>query len=709
MRGTFAKLNYFAWVMCTWIVMAAVAEFGAAFFMVNSAFALDADGDGYENITEVADGTDPNDPGSFKGVLNSPAYAPWNGFLNQRNILEIVNTGSSDVRVHLTIFDIHGNKGVEFNLPILAPSQQFDTILNDLRPGFSADSFGMVKIDFEGSVAGRVSYYRDGIGGGFEFAYALPVSEPIRGASSVGFNTFQPSAAGWEIQNGVANWHTLINLENVPKQYEVIMHDQEGKEVARNTVQVTGFGRIDLDGGHNTLGHSKVGLIRIVPADKHAAYISYVTRFGHDAPFGLASLTYSFAFPIMARAGNGRPLHITLSNRGGSQNWVEVLNASDETVSPQVIFYNSAGQAVYNETIYLPPFGQQHLNASKFLAPEDTGFATILPSHANSIIAQSMLYFRFDDGSISAMYGTSSREAFGAAITASYNLFLNMNNFAYLSNTSSEDINALITVTTGQSSHVEPILIGKHQTKTLALHDMQHYNTVPDSYGVVTIDAPSSSQLIAEIIRVRDGDFAFPTAAEHAGRATGIHLCDSYVGPYPEELIYFPEVKDGVGYDLDPKTICGTWLQLVSDLNASALYSFYGDGTYSVEYEYLVAKVNYMDICNAERAGRSARDTGYWFSSDNSIEILSTYTYISDTCPKDQDPQVEEYTTPELWQSEAYRVDVVSLFSDAHQLQYQSDIINPGIAMVGSFPPRWRALLDYEPLIVLQRYDATQE
>ncbi len=469
----------------------------------------DSDGDGVSDSLEALDGTDSSDRGSRKLHLGTPAYAMWNSFLGMTNILELFNAGaaSSVVESSAALFQINGAFTTAFNVPTRTVGQQFDVIVNGMG-GFVKDSYGLMRVDYRGPLSGRMAYYRTNALGAFDFAYALPLLPPTYGESAVAFNTYQPSTNGADSRFVVSNWHTLVNLSKSFQSYRLVTYNQEGVATDDRTIGLAAGARQDLDGGHR-FGASKVGLIRILPADVKAPYLSQLTRYGPNATSG-----FDFAFPLIAVAGNGRPQSVFISTRGGAQNWVEVSNTLPTVVPAKLEFYAASGALKSSQDVFFPPFGQIHFLASQFLAAGETGSARLVPATKNSLVMQSMFYFRDAAGSIVSMYGSQSSEAFGPQYTGTYNLYLGMENFLYVSNTTGTPVTPLVTVFGQAGPHQIYVPLAPHETKVFDLHNYAAFKTAPDTYGVVTVTAEAKGAVIAEIVRSKRGEFEFPTRVE---------------------------------------------------------------------------------------------------------------------------------------------------------------------------------------------------
>lgn len=470
----------------------------------------DTDGDGYSDALEEEELTSSSDPGSNSGLLSTPLYSLWNSFLGMVNVLELVNGGDYPLDVRIDFFLIDGTLADSKRFTIPRGAQR-DEVLNSYE-GFTADSYGLIEIHYDGELDGRLFFYRSSGGVNFDFAYGVGFQNPSYGKTSVGFNTFNPG----DIPGGVANWLSLVNLSQSTQTYLITTFDMAGNPIRVKPYDVAAFRRIDLDGGHSFPGPSHVGTHEIIPLDPQAPYLAQLTRYGFDYAGG-----YTFAFPLIARAGNGQATTLPISNRFDSQNWVELTNTEDQPVNVEVHVFNSQGELVLRENPRLDSFAQIHLPVFTALAAEDYGLALITPDRANSVSANSMQYYRNADGGMSAMYGSQSKEVTSSRIVGTYNLFLNMESYLRVVNPLSVAQVAQLKVSTLDAQGV-PQVLSRHRidlapfaSVEVSLHQSNIYETQPDSYGTVVLESDDHLPLYGEILRYREVesglDFVAPT------------------------------------------------------------------------------------------------------------------------------------------------------------------------------------------------------
>lgn len=448
-------------------------------------------------------------------VFASPVFTTWNGFLGMTNILELSNSSDVSTNVSVKLYDSLGAVAHQQTVQIAANAQQ-DLIINAM-PGFSADSYGIIRISFNGSLRGRMFYYRNAADGqSYDYAYGIDLEDASVGTTGLTFNTFQPSTNSVDASNQVANWLSVVNLTSARQTYTVLTYNGDGAKVLQRSITLDPYQRTDIDGGHSILGDSQVGLHKIIPKNSSAKYIAQVIRYGGNAVAGLVPTAYSFAFPLISRAGATGSLYLPLSRQFGEDNWVEVANILNVEVQATVTFYNPYGVAVSSSTVTLPGNSQHHFYVSSNLLYGEVGYAVVKGNKDKALIAQSMFYFRDLYGSMTSMYGSQARKAQATAGTGSYNLFLGMENYLKISNTTANTTTATVQVNLADSSTVNTYTLPPASTVSLPIHYAATYGTTADTYGFVQVRSSNSAKLLSELVRARsisgNFDFAAPTS-----------------------------------------------------------------------------------------------------------------------------------------------------------------------------------------------------
>ena len=460
---------------------------------------------------------------------NGIVYTLWNGFLDMSNVLEIINRGDAANSVTVEFFDINGElKHTETRF--LNANEQNDIVLNEIS-AFEQDSYGVVKLTYTGEIDGRVTYYRGDITfSNFEFAYAIPFTNPLQGRSAVSFNTFQPSLAPEDANKLVANWLSVLNLSPSTQSYVVSKYDINGALLSENSISVPSFARVDVEAGHVNPGPNTVGLMIIQPTDNTHEYIGHLTRFGYDSPLPIPELGFTFATTLVAKCPDQGERYAIITSRFSWQGWLELVNTGGNFNSYSFKVYSNVSELILDTTITLPPYSQVHTDITDLFSfkPVEIGIVKIEPIHpSGQFVAQVATYFREFTlgqlGELKTMFITQARQASLGAIKGSYNLFLGMINDYYAANLSKEE--ALIfqgsaTNSTPPFSDVPPFSMDILSDESARIEN----DLLPDTFGVFIQSSISSTSpgklplpIIAEAYRTHglnpvagDIDFIIP-------------------------------------------------------------------------------------------------------------------------------------------------------------------------------------------------------
>ncbi len=451
-----------------------------------------------------------NDPGTFarnlnpdgelkvlaQGPLSNPTFALWSGFLSMINIAELVNPGDEELVATLSLYSINGRRESRTTV-VIPPRGQRDVIVNGLE-GFVSDSYGILEIAYKGGeLDGRLSFYRqEGSSGDYEFAFGVPFPSLLYGTNAVGFNTMQPSQKLEERLNAVSNWFSVVNLAKSPKRFTVNEYTSLGTLLQTKVISVAPFGRVDLEAG--AARPPTVGLIEVVAADKSAPYLAHLMRYGADTPPGQFPSGYHFAFPLGAEPGSNGPLYVPNSRQYGEQAWVETMNLSDDNVTVLLKFIAQTGEIRGEKTFVLPTHAQVHVDGSEYLHQGEIGYVSITPDGSGVVAAQTMFYFRKNNGQVSAMYGIQGREALGNDLSGSTNRFLEILPSLRLYNVSDEPIQAIVSVGNASQHQID---IQKRGAVELKLYDEKLFNTKPNTYDIIKVE--TAGEIFVEVIRSR--------------------------------------------------------------------------------------------------------------------------------------------------------------------------------------------------------------
>jgi hypothetical protein len=527
----------------------------------------DDDGDGVSDYRTDANG----DPGCLSPTddsendadapLKSPSYIKFNTYLGQRNYAELVNQGSKEKQVDVTVFNLWGQPMITRSF-VVAPKSEFDVDVNSLivfacdvlnsncadfqdlskttgaqnglgHPDGVVDTYGLVELRFDDSdpnerLLGRMSFYRPSPDGQtYSFAFAREFKNPIKGPSAATANTYDPQGFG----NLVPNWAEIINLSGVGQTYTVNIFTQEGTLRQSREVTVSPLGELDVQAGHEFVDadgkvQEGVFLVEVIPADPSAPYSFSVSRYSSTAQGGglFDPSNYNFAFSIEGSSGSTEPLFVPISNQLENvqgldpavtlTNWVEVVNVSSTTASFHIDFRDANGKVIASTGAEAAPKSQLHFNASVLLPPKSSGSAEITSNAP--LVVQSVSYLHGPKNDLQSGFVIPARNAGRAQQAGSINTNLDMQNIFGLLSTGPSAASADFTITSfSGGTYQGSVGLASSGASSLGLSDNPTLNLPPNTYGAIVVDTGAEGMGLAEIRRVRivSGavDFVMPT------------------------------------------------------------------------------------------------------------------------------------------------------------------------------------------------------
>ena len=488
----------------------------------------DSDGDGVSDEQEGIDGTDPWDSGSFALHLKSPAFSKYNTFLSQQNFLELVGDGTRAVNnIRITAFSIQGN-AVSTTQISIDPQTQVDLDINAMVN--QRDTYGVVKIEFRDDLAGatlkgRMTNYRpDPQASTYSFAFTKELRNPTRGDTFAMANSYDPQGMGFL----VPNWMEVINLDSVPRSFVYSLYSQDGHLLDQVPFSLQPLAERDIQAGHEFGQGAYLGVVQPVSGD--TKYFAGVSRYSSDSRGGAEAQTYSYAFNLEARAGNGSAQFAPTANELGGcysqSNWFEVANVRSIPVTATVSFRGENGNILGSSSVTLDPRSQYHFNAGALLPRGERGSISLASSHSGGLISQSLVYFHdCSRNRVQTAYAAQGRIAGQDVQTGSVNSFLGMTNeLRLISALGASNTTATVLVRPFGTGALSPrqFTIGANSAQMVSVNGVNAAFAFPNSsYGTIAIQTPQARQLIPSVLRNRldpDGsgrmDFVIPVAIQ---------------------------------------------------------------------------------------------------------------------------------------------------------------------------------------------------
>ena len=484
---------------------------------------LDSDADPSTGFTApITLGSGENNLSVFAGVfldnplckdhsVDGPVRLIWNTFLEQINVVSVINSCDAAESVTLTVYDIDGNQVDQVTTTLSSNATQ-DFIVNDFS-GVGVDTYGFLDISFSnpGCIEGYQSFYRlgdetfDSGAPELEFQIKLPFQNSITGPGFLNFNTIHP---GGNPNALVPNWLQVTNLDaTAPKTFTKNLYSLAGSLIETETFTLPPLGRQDLQAGHENPGPGFTGLVEVVPADPAAEYIAQLFRYG--LPDQSDPFTYDFGMGFQASMGKHGCQMLNVSSGGGGDNWLVVANAEASAQNLTLSITDIFGASpVATIPLALAAHGQEHIFINEFLPDSASGIATVCSDSEERFIAESNVYFVGEMGLCSA-YGTQGRKGQCADGHSGFNTFWNQTNWVRLTTPESfqVDVDLRVYDMAGNLIASFPIWLAPGMGTDFNLN-APPFNVPADTIGTVeVVHNPSTpGSVLVEVLQVGDND-----------------------------------------------------------------------------------------------------------------------------------------------------------------------------------------------------------
>ena len=495
-------------------------------------------------------------------TLKSPAYVKFNTYLGQLNFAELINDGTKEKSVDVSLFNLHGQEMITRSFLVPANSE-VDVDINSMLKfacdvlnsncsefedlsatrGYSngqsgpdgiVDTYGLVMLKFVDSdpnerILGRISFYRTNPDGKtYSFAFAREFRNPSKGATYSTANTYDPQGMGYL----VPNWAEVVNFEPLPQGYTMNIYTQTGELKKTNRFTLPSLGEFDFQAGHEFLDAQgkalqSVYLVEVIPDNPEAEYFLSVSRYSSNSPINTDPETYNFAFNLDGFSGSTESIFAPISNRlVGVQgvrntvsvlNWAEVANVGNTTAGVMLIFRDQSGKVVESHWEWIRPKAQFHYQASALLPANSSGVLEVYSDVP--VVVQSMTYVHGEGNKLQTGFASSARPKGRAVQAGTINTFLQMQNILDVLSTdaSGTDVNFNIKAFTGAAVSGS-IALEQNGSSVLQISNNPSLNFPADTYGALKLDGIDPGHAIGEVRRVRvvNGavDFVMPTRVQ---------------------------------------------------------------------------------------------------------------------------------------------------------------------------------------------------
>ncbi len=484
---------------------------------------LDEDEDQVSNCTEIEDGTDPCDRGSFIERLQPLACAGPNGYFQQWNILTVINQQlQKSLKARVEYRNRFGSIKGTVNL-VLKPEEKRDVIVNGL--GLEHDTYGTVCVSTnatkDGAWSGGLTLYKErfdslatptikGLGPKTIFDYALyyPLTNPIQGASNVSLNT-NTVGTGRIPGSVVANWIRLTDANTTDGKGlfgKLFYYDSNGKLVGSHTVSIPNGGRYDF-GAHEKIGKRAVGMAEFKPSKRSAGYYIESSRYVYEGPVVEVGNFWT-AYTIPNKPTTGVPTVSRLSTLANEIATVELINAAASKINASFTVFNASGGTVMNEKLKIAPKASRHLLITGNQLPAGLNGSGKISGPPESIGAVTLIYRFLADGTLLHAFAPSAIEPVGSFQRTEFNSFIAHTNTLDVTNSLDSAVTASVRVLDFDSSLVESFSLN------LPPHGTKRRNLVvpKDTYGTVVVESGSVAGLVIrnDVSRMLEYTLSFP-------------------------------------------------------------------------------------------------------------------------------------------------------------------------------------------------------
>jgi hypothetical protein len=464
----------------------------------------------------------PNEGDKVHERLESQACVGANGFLEQVNIVSVINKLNSSLPVTVSYYDASGQMQGTVQ-SVVAGNLKSDFIINDM--GLELDTYGTVCVDVDGPVgswSGGIALYkpdqRSGagvFGDGFDFALYYPFSNPKVGVTTVPLNTFH---LGTDARDTVANWIAVSDAvtDGARLKGALKVYGATGSLVYEERVVIPDGGRIDFAGHLSLTGGlniDAVGMAEFVPDNVEQDYYLTVTRYFYDCQ-GVACNDFLTAFAVPDRPGTSSEIAGGITTADGLISVVELNNTEVGSSTVDVEIRNASGATMGNPQSDVPEKGTRHIivNANGnvgFLAADNDGLSTV-EAEKGSVSALHMMYRLDDTGQLEEAFAAPLVASPGISQVSQFNTFIEHQNTTEVCNVTPESRSVTVRYVdvTGVEVHQEDLVLKPWESKRFVVPVLP-INT----FGSVLIDADAEGVVLRNYVS-RPGQYTMVFGAE---------------------------------------------------------------------------------------------------------------------------------------------------------------------------------------------------
>jgi hypothetical protein len=436
----------------------------------------------------------------------------WNGFLDQKNIIECANVNAQSANFLLTIKNAAGRVtgSTQFSLAGFQTKHfPIHNFANNTENAYG--SFELARISGTSDIICHNAIYKfldksldathtkD-----VAYAFTLPTNNSVTGKTAGTINSINPNGGTAR----TLNWLTIQNPHSSAFSASIYVYTATGELLPDSTIRIANLASGKrLDSFLSTGAQQGVGLYRIVPDNLTQPYSAFVTRYGSPK-----NGAFTFAFPLYAMEGTCQKTTLPISTMDPAYNWFEIANPTSAPITVEVNIRDSSGTLKHTSPIThtIAPFAQHHIFVNQYLGARNVGNISIeCENNSGKILAQSMFYGKSPTLETEWAYTTqATTEPFpeGAIVANLYNTYLNAANWNKFFAVNPLAINSSAYNTAGTLAINRDMNVATNGSLDLGIHELSG----KDTYGLL-LSSVDASMPGSEHLRV------FPTRDNRIG------------------------------------------------------------------------------------------------------------------------------------------------------------------------------------------------
>lgn len=436
-------------------------------------------------------------------ALEPETYVVWNGsLLPFKPTLRILNRSAAPQSVTATLYQADGSE-CSSTLSMAAGAFDYASIALDASPCFSANSFGLVKINYPSNdYDGDLTMQRGAtVDSRLTSLFSLPLANGITGVSYAFVDNAYHLERGGEQSYVMLNELLISNLANVEKRFTVRRYRSNAAVSKSESVLIPARGSAIVRFPVEEERAQENGIQEILPADMGAPYTAVLIRRG-EQQLQTPHKTGGFLFMDYARAGGNQNQFASvryLPKRFAVQ-YAEISNISSVGANVKITRLSQRGRIRPTISIYLQPKETRKVRLSRLLENYREGMAQISSDVPNSIIVNSIMKHYRGDKKLLSIKALSIRETFGDTMYGIYERIGKTKSLLKLTNIDAQEAQGSVTCyARSQPIDVQQYRLKPGEQRTVSLE--RCFSSVQK--GVIEVNSSQPGAIVADTLLFR--------------------------------------------------------------------------------------------------------------------------------------------------------------------------------------------------------------